>query len=518
VNRSGTEYACQDNWGFSDGSIQEPALQKIADWKTSSVRVLLNERCWNVDLAGNSWDGPAYRDEIVAYVNRLTNLGLVPIVSLMWSAPGSASAYNAPMPNKDNSPRFWSSVANTFKGNTSVIFDLLNEPYPDGNRNTSEAWRCWKSGGTCAGFSFQAAGMQELVDTIRSTGATNVISIPGVQYANNLTGWLANKPSDPLGNVVASWHVYEFNLCNNVTCYANQIAPVLASVPLIANEIGSECHSGTGWASTVISWLDSKASGYNAWTWNVWGDCNHSLITNYETAPTAWGTWYRDHLATLPPPVRGPDLTAPVVTADPQGGVFGPGQNVSLSANEPATIYYTLDGSTPTKSSAVFTNPLTLTVSKRISFIAVDAAGNQSTVASEAYTIDTSLPGMTIEAETMTLAGGYGGPVSNASASAGQVLYVWNTDTATKQVTTPTAARVVVRAYGTDCEGPPNLVLKVDGTVAMNVDVAAAAPTSYQAAFPVTAGTHTITVSYTNEYASSACNRNLWVDRIDLHG
>ena len=303
VNRSGTEYACQDNWGFSDGSIEDAALQKIADWKTSSVRVLLNERCWNVDLADNSWDGAAYRTEMVAYVNRLVGKGLVPIVSLMWSAPGSNKAYNAPMPNRDNSPRFWTSVANTFKGNGNVIFDLLNEPYPDGNGNTAEAWRCWKNGGTCAGLSFQAAGMQELVDGIRATGATNVISIPGVQYANNLTGWLANKPFDPLGNLVASWHVYEFNRCNNVTCYENEVAPVLAQVPVIANEIGAECNSGTGWASTLIKWLDSKSTGYNAWTWNAWGDCSHSLITNYDTGnPTWWGTWYRDHLQSLASP------------------------------------------------------------------------------------------------------------------------------------------------------------------------------------------------------------------------
>jgi endoglucanase len=518
VNRSGTEYACQDNWGFSDGSIEGPALQKIADWRASAVRVLLNERCWNVDLADNRWDGDAYRREIAAYVNRLTSLGLVPVVSLMWSAPGTAKAYNAPMPNRDNSPRFWTSVANTFKGNSSVIFDLLNEPHPDGNRNTAEAWRCWKHGGTCAGFSFAAAGMQELVDAVRATGATNVISIPGVQYANNLTGWLANRPHDPLGNLVASWHVYQFNGCNSVSCYESQIAPVIAQVPVIVNEIGAECTTGTGWASTVMTWLDARTTGYNAWTWNAWGECKHSLITNYDTgAPTPWGAWYRDHLATLPAPVRGPDTTPPTVTADPRGGVFGPGLAVRLTADEPATIYYTLDGSVPTAASAVYGGALTLDSSTTLRFVGVDAAGNTSAVATEVYTVDTSLPALAIEAEQMVLLGGFGGPISSATASGGRVLYIWNTDTATLQLTTPAASRIVVHAYGSDCFGPPNMVVAVDGSVVLDADVPSATTAPYQAPVTLAAGTHTISVAYTNERASSSCNRNLWVDRIDLH-
>ena len=48
------------------------------------------------------------------------------------------------------------------------------------------------------------------------------------------------------------------------------------------------------------------------------------------------------------------DITAPTTTASPAGGSYTSIQSVTLSANEPATIYYTIDGSTPTTSFYLF--------------------------------------------------------------------------------------------------------------------------------------------------------------------
>ena len=55
----------------------------------------------------------------------------------------------APMPNRDHTPEFWRQVATAFKDNDRVLFDLFNEPYPDNNADTPEAWRCWREGGNC---------------------------------------------------------------------------------------------------------------------------------------------------------------------------------------------------------------------------------------------------------------------------------------------------------------------------------------------------------------------------------
>jgi len=78
------------------------------------------------------------------------------------------------LPDAAQAIPFWTSVANTFKGNDAVIFDLFNEPYASrATGSTTTGWQCWLSGGTCAGISYQVAGMQSMVSAVRSTGATN---------------------------------------------------------------------------------------------------------------------------------------------------------------------------------------------------------------------------------------------------------------------------------------------------------------------------------------------------------
>src|SRR3712207_6117082 len=46
VNRSGTEYACIDGWGFHDGPADLTTVRAIAAWKATAIRVPLNETCW----------------------------------------------------------------------------------------------------------------------------------------------------------------------------------------------------------------------------------------------------------------------------------------------------------------------------------------------------------------------------------------------------------------------------------------------------------------------------------------
>ena len=191
VNRSGTEYACIQGWGFADGPVDDAALRAIAAWRgVNVVRVPLNEHCW---LARNgapaAYSGAAYRQFIADYVTRLNGLGLIAMLELHWTGAGTTPATGLqPMLNRDHSVEFWRQVAShpAFKGNPRVIFDPHNEPYPDSNRDTAEAWRCWRDGGACAGVPFPAAGMQEIVNTIRGAGATNVIALGGVRYANSL--------------------------------------------------------------------------------------------------------------------------------------------------------------------------------------------------------------------------------------------------------------------------------------------------------------------------------------------
>jgi endoglucanase len=310
VNRSGGEFACVQNNGFWDGPMDAASVTAIKSWNVNAVRVPLNADCWlglpNVNAA---YRGEAYQNAVKSYVALLVENGITPIVELHWSH-GLWTGYDShcqtanaecqkPMPDAQYAPEFWKQVATTFKGDTAVVFDLFNEPYPNNLQvmDYAQSWKCWRDGGSaCPGLTYEAAGMQDLLDAVRGTGATNVTMVAGSSYSNDLGQWLANKPTDATGNLAAAWHSYNFNYCKDAACWDQQLAPVAAQVPLVAGEIG-ENTCGHGYIDTLMAWLDARGASYLGWTWNTW-DCSSgpSLISSYDGTPTGYGAGLRDHL------------------------------------------------------------------------------------------------------------------------------------------------------------------------------------------------------------------------------
>lgn len=314
VDRAGTEYECIQGHGIFRGPTSQVSVSAMRNWGVDAVRVPLNEACWNGKPSVRpAYAGKNYQSAIKAYVKLLNANGIVVILDLHWSdglyTGKSTGCFSAtaicqkPMPDFAGSVPFWSSVASAFKGNDAVIFDLFNEPYPDrALPSEADAWKCWRNGGPAcrAGIGYHVAGMQTLVNTVRATGASNVIMLGGLAYSNNLTQWLTYKPTDPDHNLMASWHSYNFNSCSTSSCWTGQVAPVIRHVPLIASEIG-ENNCADDYIDPLMNWLDSKSTGYIAWSWNVGPRCSRSpkLITDYDGHPTAFGAGYEAHLKAL---------------------------------------------------------------------------------------------------------------------------------------------------------------------------------------------------------------------------
>ena len=313
VDRSGTEYKCVQQGGIFDGPNSAASVSVMKAVGVNAVRVPLNEACWNGDSYVNpAYSGAKYQAAIKAYVRLLNAKGMAVILDLHWTNgayTGPASACSSaeatcqkPMPDATGAVPFWTSVANTFKGNDSVIFDLFNEPYPEqaDHGNLAEGWQCWLKGGNCAGISYPVAGMQTMVNAVRSTGANNVLMLGGLTWSNDLDGWLSHEPVDPDHNLAASWHSYNFNACSTEACWTSQIAPLIAKVPLIAGEIG-ENNCADSYIASLTSWLNSKDTSYLAWAWNTDFNCysGPGLINNYNGAPTAYGAGYESDLHSI---------------------------------------------------------------------------------------------------------------------------------------------------------------------------------------------------------------------------
>ena len=324
VNWPSFEYACSQGWAYSQDDDTAAAAIAMASWGINTVRVPLNQNCWLGSDPGDYLHDVGYRAAVAAWVSILNAHGMVVILDLHWSAPSGQHALGQwPMADSNSIP-FWTSVASAYAGNPSIIFDAFNEPYSIWNdANNSYAfqltWDCWQNGGcqaplvttnqvpiTGAGAgNYAVAGMSQLVAAIRAGGAAQPIMLGGLNYSNDLSGWLAHKPAD--SQLVASWHNYpgQSSCGYKVACWNAETSVVAASVPIITGEFG-ETDGGSSSMTAYMNWADSKGIGYLPWAWwnadDVRGDAAlYALFQGSSFAPHApTGTNYKAHLAALP--------------------------------------------------------------------------------------------------------------------------------------------------------------------------------------------------------------------------
>ena len=353
VDISGTEFSCAQGgkagnrgWSIFGGQPEDtPAtIAAMQTWHINAVRVPLNEDCWlGINGINPIYGGAGYRAAIGKFVHDLRNVGLYVIVDLHWNAPGDAVALSQqPMADEDHAPSFWTSVASVFASDPNVVFDLYNEPFLYGSYFVSKsqnAWSCWLNG--CAmsqyltggqpytkPYSWQSAGMQQLVDVIRAAGASNLLIANGLNWANDDSGWLAHRPRDSMSNLAAGWHEYQGEQCATIACWSQTIEPIAQRVPVVVGETGD--HTGSKCTLTnlpnFLPWADLHAVSYLAWTFNPWGYNHDVLIKDWKGTPSGCeGEYYAAHLSEIaanpPTPIVSPAVASPdaspVVTASP---------------------------------------------------------------------------------------------------------------------------------------------------------------------------------------------------------
>ncbi len=304
INRSGSEYACTYG-SYFDGPSDASSIDAMLPWHINTVRVPVNEQCWlGINGLPSGYSAAQYQQAMTTYINLLVSKKMYVVLDLHWTAAGTnKSNAQTPMPDRDHAPAFWASAANTFKNNPAVIFDLFNEPYPDNNSGSTAAWTCWKNGGTCGSdMPYTVAGMQELVTTVRNTGATNVILLGGVQYSGNTSQINTYKPTDPLNQLAGSQHTYDnqYKFCVTSDCWDANYNGV-GNMPFMAGELG-DGYCTADYPLAYMAWADAKGASYLGWAWDV-QDCSGfpAVISSYDGTPTAFGQAFKTHFTQLFP-------------------------------------------------------------------------------------------------------------------------------------------------------------------------------------------------------------------------
>jgi hypothetical protein len=337
-----------DGWGG-----QKPNLKAIKAWNANAIRVPLNEASY---LGLMTYDLPSdgkgksterkgdptgrYKQLVRDVVDEATSLGFYVILDLHKNAPNATmpgiatpvpvsprSQAQNEMADADHSPDFWKAVASDYKNYPNVIFDLFNEPHIDNFELPSGTWDprvgSWiilRDGGTGRMFygsdaviqqRWKSAGMQSLVDAVRSTGATNVVMVTGISWAQDLSRWIEYVPKDPLGQLACSWHAYpkygatygtpEYNDPGMGPDAWGWIDAILtAGYPIIIGETGDRSAPGTTNApflAKILAWSDKNSVSVIGWSWNAWGSPDACLIKDASGTPTdGYGKAFRDWL------------------------------------------------------------------------------------------------------------------------------------------------------------------------------------------------------------------------------
>ena len=313
VRLRGVNAACLEWTSDGEGHIRDTVRVAIEDWNVNTIRLPLSQDRWFGKAPEQEDDGVSYRALIKEIVDYCGAKGSYIILDLHWSNAGLEMGTNIgqhSMPDR-HSRTFWKEFAAVYANHPSVIFDLYNEPH-------DVSWDVWLNGGTVtdrpneAGMEpvdYEAVGMQELLDTVRSTGANNVILAGGLDWAYDMSGFHEGKQlKDPDGRgVIYANHAYD-NKQQTVFNWIESMKKAAAAYPVIVAEFGGSGgpNRRSGWwgatPSTAMGddWLLHvlQAIQDNNWSFTAWDlhpSAGPTLISGWDYTPTEdFGVYVRD--------------------------------------------------------------------------------------------------------------------------------------------------------------------------------------------------------------------------------
>jgi endoglucanase len=163
----------------------------------------------------------------------------------------------------------------------------------------------WLSGGSAScstsngSATYQVAGMQQLYNAVRATGAQNLVIAGGLQFAFDLSGVPSNRIQGT--NIMYNTHPYNEFQKTTPAEWFTAFGFLAATDPVIATEFGdtssSTCATST-YDSSILPYFDAMGAAgttpANRISWTAWafypGGCSFpSLLTDWSYDTTAPG-------------------------------------------------------------------------------------------------------------------------------------------------------------------------------------------------------------------------------------
>lgn len=289
-------------WRNDGDHVQESVNRAISDWKVNLIRLPLAQDRWFGKMSDQPDGGAAYRAIVDKLVGTCAAAHVYIDLELHWSdcgqwvnEGGKLGQHN--MPDK-HSVIFWRDLATHFKNYPNVIFGLYNEPH-------DVSWAVWLNGGTVTDIparwnpdqtktTYAAVGMQQLYDTVRATGAQNVVTVSGLDWGYDLSGVLE-------GHVIHGMnYLYETHPYPNKKDWDTCFGKVSEKYPVYVGEWGFGGHglgttNGIEYANNLMTYTEQHQLHWTAWDLHT--TAGPTLIKNWNYEPTLFGHFVKDQLA-----------------------------------------------------------------------------------------------------------------------------------------------------------------------------------------------------------------------------
>jgi hypothetical protein len=276
--KQGSGTAARDHFGATELD------REITAWHANTIRLQVSQRGLG-DTTRTPAERDAYLAEIQADVTLARSKGLVVILSMQDQSIGCGNVH--PLPSSQTITA-WQKLAPAFASQLYVMYELFNEPQ---NGHTAADWPQWKNGGAgpIANLGDTAVGHEQLVTTIRGTGATNVVLADGGDHAehlDNITPYLLTESSGRgIGYVI---HPYYYT--PGLAYWQKSWGFLTASRVVIADEWNFKADDcGTKdetLAPQLLQWLHDNHIGLTGHAFDALG----TLVADWSWTPTACGT------------------------------------------------------------------------------------------------------------------------------------------------------------------------------------------------------------------------------------
>ncbi len=292
-------------WTTAGDHVQESVNRAIRDWKANFIRLPLAQDRWFGTMTNQTDGGASYRALVDELVATCAVARVYIDLDLHWSdcgrwinEGGKLGQHN--LPDK-NSITFWQDVATRYKNHPNVIFGLYNEPH-------DASFAIWRDGGTVADkparwnpdqamVSYEAVGMQQLYDAVRATGATNVVTVSGLDWGFDLSGVLQGYAITGT-NFMYETHPYPFKDTN----WDGYFGAVSEKYPVYVGEWGfggrrSNRTNDLEYAQRLMAYTRQHDLHWTAWDFHT--AAGPTLIKNWQYEPTLFGQFVKEQLAAL---------------------------------------------------------------------------------------------------------------------------------------------------------------------------------------------------------------------------